>query len=343
MSRSNARVHILVVGGTAWLGREVAAAAVAAGHDVVCLARGQSGPPAVGARLIQGDRDSAGAYDVLVEHRWDAVIDVARQPGQVRKAAQALAPVTAFAVFVSTGSVYAEHERKGMDESEPLLMPLTDDVMPNMEAYGAAKVACEQHVLAAFGAGRTAIARAGLIGGPGDVSDRSGYWPWCFANPAVTDGRVLVPDAPGAAAQLIDVRDLAAWLATVAVERIGGVFNATGETLPLADRLRAARTVAGHHDTVVAAASEWLLAQGVGPWMGERSLPLWLPDPEWAGFTARDSSRARAAGLVCRPRQSTLADTLAWERSRPAGQTRRAGLSDADESALLAELLAVTP
>jgi nucleoside-diphosphate-sugar epimerase len=343
MSRSNARVHILVLGGTAWLGREVAAAAVAAGHDVVCLARGQSGPPAVGARLIHRDRDRAKAYDALVEQRWDAVIDVARQPGQVRKAAQALAPVTAHAVFVSTGNVYAEHRRKGMVESATLLPPLAGDVMQDMEAYGPAKVACEQHMLAAFGAERTAIARAGLIGGPGDVSDRSGYWPWRFANPAVPDGRVLVPDAPDAVAQLIDVRDLAAWLVTVAVERIAGVFNATGETLSLADHLGAARAVAGHHDTVVAAASAWLLAQGVEPWMGERSLPLWLPDPEWAGFTARDSSRARAAGLVCRPVESTLADTLEWEQSRPAGQTRRAGLSDADEAALLSQLSRVTP
>jgi hypothetical protein len=90
---------------------------------------------------------------------------------------------------------------------------------------------------------------------------------------------------------------------------------------------------------VVPADPAWLLAQGVGEWMGERSLPLWLADPAWRGSTARDSGRARAAGLVTRPLAETLADVLAWELARPdAGRPRRAGLADADERALLEAL-----
>ena len=82
--------------------------------------------------------------------------------------------------------------------------------MQDMETYGQAKVACEQHVLAAFGASRSLIARVGLIGGPGDVFDRSGYWPLRFACPVGPAGRVLVPDVPDLATQVLDVRDLAA-------------------------------------------------------------------------------------------------------------------------------------
>ena len=35
--------------------------------------------------------------------------------------------------------------------------------------------------------------------------------------------------------------------------------------------------------------------------MGPRSVPLWIGDPDWQGFSARDGSAAVAAGLTHRP------------------------------------------
>jgi nucleoside-diphosphate-sugar epimerase len=210
--------------------------------------------------------------------------------------------------------------------------------MDSMDIYGEAKVACEQHVQLAFGPDRALIARVGLIGGPGDIFDRTGYWPLRFARPAAQDGDVLVPDAPELATQVIDVRDLAGWLVDAGSRRVAGVFNATGETVLLPDHLEIARRAAGHTGPVVRADQQWPLDQGVEPWMGERSLPLWLVDPDWFGFNACDSSRARRAGLVTRPLDHTLADTLAWELTRDPGRRRRAGLTDEDERALLAAL-----
>jgi len=204
--------------------------------------------------------------------------------------------------------------------------------------YGEAKVACEQHVLRAFGTDRSLIVRAGLIGGPGDISGRSGYWPLRFARPAEQDGSVLVPDLPDLATQVIDVRDLAGWIVGSGRSGLSGIFNATGETVPLAQHLQGARKVAGHTGPVVAASQEWLLAQAVEPWMGERSLPVWLPTPEYAGFNSRDSSAARAAGLVTRSLEATLADTLAGEIDADPARPRRAGLSDDDEMSLLRAL-----
>ncbi|MDP9417620.1 MAG: oxidoreductase [Actinomycetota bacterium] len=333
-------MRVLVLGGTAWLGGHVASVASERGDHVTCLARGVSGAVPGGVTLLCADRDEPHAYDGVARGTWDVVVDVSRQPGHVRRAVVALAPRSETYVFVSSGNVYADHRTPGHDESAPLLPALAGDVMETMATYGEAKVACEEHVLAAYGTERSLLARVGLIGGPGDPFDRTGYWPLRFARPAAPDGAVLVPRAPNLATQLIDVRDLAGWLVAAAVAGVRGTFNVAGETLPLADHLAVARSVAGHTGPVVAAEPEWLLSHGVQPWMGERSLPLWLADADWAGFNAADSSKARAAGLTTRPLAETLADTLGWELSREPGRRRRAGLSDEDERELLARLAA---
>lgn len=331
-------MRFLVLGGTAWLGGYVTSAALDAGHEVTCLARGASGSVPGGARFVRADRDQPEAYDALAGERWDVVVDVSRQPGQVRGAVEALADSAAFFLFVSSGNVYADHSTPDADESAVLLPPLEGDVMGSMDRYGEAKVSCERAVVDAFGSDRSMLARAGLIGGPGDIFGRSGYWPLRFARPSVPDGRVLVPGDLDVPTQVIDVRDLAAWLVEAGAERLSGAYNAGGETVVLREHLEVARGVAGHSGALVPASAEWLAAHDVAEWMGERSLPLWLADPDWRGFNARSSAKARAAGLTTRPLAETLADTLAWELEEGATRPRRAGLSDEDERALLEEL-----
>jgi 2'-hydroxyisoflavone reductase len=331
-------MRLLVLGGTAWLGRCVAQTAAQCGHEVTCLARGFSGDTPQDAVLVRADRTKPGAYDEVARKSWDVVVDVTRQPGQARSAVAALAHRSELFVFVSSGNVYADHRHAGQNESGALMDALDGDVMESMETYGEAKVACEQHVMRAFGLDRALILRVGLIGGPGDVFDRSGYWPLRFARPAAADGSVLVPDAPHLPTQLIDVRDLAASIVEMGTRGVTGILNATGETLSFPEHLEIARAVAGHSGPVVRADPHWLRSHGVQAWMGERSLPLWLDDPDWFGFNARDSTRARRAGLTTRPLKETLADTLAWELTADHRRTRQAGLSDDDERELLAAL-----
>lgn len=333
-------MRLLILGGTAWLGRCIATTAVERGHRVTCLARGESGAVPPGAAFTRSDRDGAGACRKVAREEWDVVLDVSRQPAQVRGATTALADRAGSFVFVSSTNVYADHATPGADENATLLPALVGDVMASMDTYGQAKVACEQHVLSGFGPDRSLIARVGLIGGPGDTFDRTGYWPVRFSQPAAHNGRVLVPDVPGLATQVIDARDLAGWLVDAGEHRLSGVFNAVGETIPLSAHLALAREVAGHTGPVVAAGPDWLIAHDVQPWMGERSLPLWLPMPEYAGFSSRDGSAAKAAGLATRPLAETLADTLAWELGRNLQRPRRAGLSDNDERRLLHALAA---
>ena len=210
--------------------------------------------------------------------------------------------------------------------------------MASMEEYGAAKVACEHAVLAGFGNSRTVMARAGLIGGPGDLSGRSGYWPWRFAHPSSEDRAVLVPDAPELPTAIIDIRDLAAWLVLLAEGGPVGTFNATGIPVPFFEHIDAARAAAAHHGAIVRAPASWLADHGVGEWSGPRSMPLWLADRSWYGMNARSNERALAAGLALRPLADTLAATLHWEIARADTGPHGAGLTDSDERELLAAL-----
>lgn len=327
-------MDILVLGGTAWLGQTVAQTALDRGHRVTALARGTSGVAPSGVELVRADRAQQDAYDAVAGRDWDAVVDVSRQPGQVRSALGALADRAAQWVFVSSCSVYAAHDTPGADESAALLDPVWDDD-DDMETYGERKVACELLVREHVSHERLLIARSGLIAGPGDHSCRTGYWPLRFAHPATEDGSVLVPDSE-VSAQVVDVRDLAGWLVGCIESRTHGVFNASGPAMPLPDHLAAAREVAGHTGETVLVSQEWLAEQGVEPWSGEESLPIWLPLPEYAGFSSRSVAAAAAAGLETRPLSETLADVLRWEMHQGPGRARRAGLSPGRERELIA-------
>jgi nucleoside-diphosphate-sugar epimerase len=288
--------------------------------------------------LVRADRTQEQPYDEVANQDWDVVVDVSSQPGLVRDAATALAPRARHFVYLSSGSVYADDRKLPPGTERPVLPPLDEDRLVDLEKYGEAKVACEQHAARAFGAERVLTARAGLIGGPGDKSDRSGYWPWRFSRPASPDGAVLVPESKGLDSQVVDVRDIGAWLVDAGTRAVSGVFDVTGETMPLAEHLALARDAAGHTGALVVAADEWLLDHAVEPWMGERSLPMWLPGEEYAGFNDVDSAAARAEGLALRPLAETLSDTLRWELERTRTGPRHAGLADDDERALIAEL-----
>jgi nucleoside-diphosphate-sugar epimerase len=325
--------NLLVLGGTAWLGREVARAGLAQGLEVTCLARGESGAPAEGVTWVRADRERAGAYDGVAGTDWDAVVDVSWQPGIVRSALAALGERAGHWAYVSSCSVYAHHDTEGADERAELLPALRGDEATR-EQYGEAKVACELACQEAVG-DRLLVARSGLIGGYGDPSDRFGYWPARFARAASGEQPVLVPDVPAATTQTCDVRDLAEWLVRCGSSGTVGVMNAPGASHSFAEVLDACRSVTGYDGPVVPAASDWLREQHVEEFMGPRSLPLWLADPDWLGFSSRSGERARTAGLRHRPLKDLVEQSLRWERELGLARERRAGLSAADEAALL--------
>jgi 2'-hydroxyisoflavone reductase len=292
-------VRLLVLGGTRFLGRGVVDAALARGHEVTLFNRGTTNPELYpGAERLRGDL--TGDLDALRGREWDAAVDL--DPTQrAGSYVDELPGGVGHYVFVSTISVYADFSQP-VDEESELLEP--------SEEYGGLKVSSERAVQAAFG-DRCAIVRPGLIVGPHDPTDRFTYWPRRLAE----GGEVLAPGSPQQPVQIVDARDLGAWLAEVAERRVAGVFNATGPADPLTLGETLERIAPGAH--LVWVDEQRILDAGVEPWS---ELPLWVPGGDYVGLLRADISRALAEGLTFRPLEETARDTLAW--SREAGEQR---------------------
>lgn len=329
-------MRLLVLGGTAFLGRAVAGHALAAGHQVTCAARGESGMPPDGVTFVRVDRDIDGGLAPLAGATFDAVVDVSSRPSQVRRATAELSGRVGHWAYVSTGSVYSDEATTGQRAATAPVVaaapPGSDDPRAdNFAAYGPCKVACEQAVLAtdpdAF------VCRAGLIVGPEDGSGRFTYW----VDRLARGGEVLVPGRPEDRVQWVDVRDLAQWLVHAAGTGLAGVNDGIGAPVGRGEFLAGvSRGVAGTAE-LTWVDQEFLVAHEVRPWMGQRALPMWLPLPEYAGFMSRDVSASLAAGLTTRDVAETARDTLAWLSLVPdADRADLPGLSAGEESALLA-------
>jgi len=328
-------MKLLVLGGSVFLSRATVEAAVARGHDVVAVNRGRSGSVPAGARHVVADRDDdfpAG----LAEEGFDAVVDVSRTPSHVRKAVAALPG--AHWVFVSTINVYSDESTPG---GRPGTLPLRDPEFEDVgatspESYGAMKVACEELVTA--GTTSRSIVRPGLIVGPDDPTGRFTYWPARMAR--LLDGGspdVLAPGSPTDLVQIVDVRDLAAWIVALAEERTEGVFDAIAPPLEIGELLAAVAAGCGVEPRWAWMPAAELEANKVAPWSGERSLPLWLPRPQYDGMVAHDAGPALDAGLVPRTVEETARDTLAWLRATPDATVT--GMTADEEAEVLAARL----
>lgn len=325
-------MDILIIGGTRFLGRTLVDVARRSGHRITLFNRGRSNPDLFpDVEIILGDRD----HDLagLAGRSWDIAIDTCGYiPRHVYQSATALAGSVGRYIFISSISVYADFSKVGIDENHAVGR-LSDESIEevNGETYGPLKALCEQAAELAL-PGRTLVIRPGLIVGPYDPTDRFGYW----VDRIARGGDVLAPGSPDQRISFIDVRDLAGWIVQMAEQKSVGIYNADGPGQPITMGrfLDACNDVAGSRANLVWVNENFLLQEGVVPWS---ELPLWVPasDPDNAGFSSVDFRKAAAAGLRHRPIVETIADTLAWLKTRPTNYLWRAGLDRLKETSLL--------
>jgi len=278
-------MRLLILGGTVFLGRHVVDAALERGHELTLYTRGKHGTGPEGVEHIAGDRADV---TPLKSGRWNAAIDTSGyDPAQV-DASSALD--VGHYVFVSSCNAYPDWPDKPVDEDSP--------TWQDGEGYGPDKAAAERHVLARGGA----VVRAGLIVGPHDNIFRLPWW----VRRIREGGVVPAPGRPDRELQIIDARDLAAFLLDLAEQRTHGAFNGTappGQTT-MQELLRAADPDADLRWIP----EDKLEEAGVEPWM---EFPLWLPE-RFGGTWNVGTAKAQAAGLRTRPIQETVDAIATW-------------------------------
>lgn len=332
-------LRILILGGTRFIGLHMTALALRRGHQLTFFNRGKTHTdrfPEI--ERIKGDRN--GELDGLKGREWDAVIDNSGYvPRHVKLSAELLAPSVKQYVFTSSISVYPDFSAP-RDESSPV-GKLPDETIEKVdgETYGPLKALCEQAAQRAM-PGRTCVIRPGLIVGPDDNTDRFTYWP----ARAARGGEFIAPGSPRDPFQVIDARDLAAFVLDAVEKNFNGTFNLVSNVNEfkfgeLTDAcVAAANKLAKPKDKprAVYLPTEFLEAQKVEPWS---EMPVWLPAKgDEAAFAGTSNRAALARGLRITPLRKTVNDTLAWHLSRPAEEREKlkSGIAADKEAVVLA-------
>lgn len=334
-------LHLLILGGTGFIGPELVQSAIARGHTVTLFNRGKSNPhlfPDV--EKLRGDRDPAKGEGLkaLENRKFDVVFDDCGYfPRMVKASAELLGPNVGHYVFVSSISAYADNSQLDADETSALATMPDESVESfgkNYEFYGPLKVLCEKAAEKAC-PGKTTIVRPGYIVGPGDPTHRFTWWPLRVKR----GGDVLVPGEASDPLQIIDVRDLARWMVRIGERKAFGAFNACGpeRRLTMGEVLETSKQITASDAKFHYVPTKFLAENGSNL---EETWPIWAPfEGKTKGFHTYKNARAIAAGLKFTPVADTIRDTLTWFEALPEERKNvaKAGISAEDEAALLAK------
>jgi 2'-hydroxyisoflavone reductase len=306
-------MRILIVGGTSFVGRGVAWAALNAGHDVTVINRGQtpSDLPDSVTRLV-GDRQ--GDMSALDGLSFDATVDaIAFRPVDVDVLAAALGDRGGHHIQISSVSAYEDPPNEGATEENATLWNDTDlapDALVTGETYGPLKAACERAAEQHFDDQLTLV-RPTFVVGSHDATLRFPYW----VERLRRGGSVAVPGPRDNALQYIDARDLGEFVVTLAAHSTLGAFHVAGPYPPgrFVEVIQTISEQVSPSDTRLVEISP----RHIKSHHLETRFPLWSGSNSETTL-AVDPAKAVAAGLTFRDLSESVEDVIEWWQDREA-------------------------
>jgi nucleoside-diphosphate-sugar epimerase len=192
-------VKVLVIGGTRFLGHELAWRLVAAGHEVALFNRGTLADT-LGARVerLRGDRTTDDFERLLSGRSFDAAVDFAAYDGtDGRRAAEVLGGRVGHYVVISTGQVYLVREgcprpARETDYEGPVMPEPAGAFDRGQWDYGVKKRALEDTLAEAWSGRRfpSTRLRIPMVSGERDHFRRLERYLWRMLD----GGPILLPD-----------------------------------------------------------------------------------------------------------------------------------------------------
>jgi nucleoside-diphosphate-sugar epimerase len=170
-------MRILFLGGTGTISTACTALALARGHDVHLLNRGQRAPAPAGAKVITADlHDEPAAAAALGDRTWDVVVNfIAFNVDDVERDLRLFRGRTRQYIFISSASAYQRPALSPfVTESTPLVNPFWE--------YSRHKIACEDRLMRALReeAFPVTIVRPSLTFGDRQITVAVNSWPKSF-------------------------------------------------------------------------------------------------------------------------------------------------------------------
>jgi len=266
-------MHVLVIGGTRFVGPLLVFRLLAAGHQVTLFNRGTRADP-FGDRVerLQGDRTTADLPRLMANRTFDAAVDFAAYRWEdTRGAVESLGGRVGHYVFIGTGQVYLMRDgcprpAREADYDGPLITrPEDEEDVPQWD-YGMGKRDCEDALRDAWekSAFPSTRVRIPIVNGERDHYRRLE----CYFYRLLDGGPVIVPDGGTNLVRHVYAGEVARFVSEIVgrADTFGEVYNVCQhETPSLIELLGQVASMLGSRAKLVPVASSDIVQAGLGP------------------------------------------------------------------------------